>query len=324
MADGRPAAAGEPADADRARAAAALLRTNFAARRGERVLFVSDGAKPGFARALADVCAARGHPFRHEALAGESSYEPPAAVAAALLRCDVALLATARSYTHSEAASAARAAGVRLATSAGVSEAQLVAGLGADYERIAARAERLAARLSEAARVRVRAPGGTELEFSVVGLRGHAETGLYSRPGAIGNLPAGEAAIGLNPSSARGVVAIDGSYPGLGRLERPLRLIVEGGRALRAEGAQAAFFERLWAERGDGVRSLAEFGIGANPSLALAGHPLIDEKVAGTVHFGFGNDLNFGGSNGVPYHADGTVLRPRVELDGEVLDLTGR
>lgn len=92
-----------PADAPAdpvARAAGALLRSNFAARPGERLLFVSDGRKPAFAAALAAACAEAGLPFRHDALEREADFEPPAAVAAALREHELALLATARSYTR--------------------------------------------------------------------------------------------------------------------------------------------------------------------------------------------------------------------------------
>lgn len=298
------------------RAASAVLDDVFALRRGERMLLVDDGGKPGLAAALADACRSRDAAFRRLALAREDAFEPPAEVVDALAACDVALLATARSYTHSEASAAARARGVRLATSPGLDEARLVAGLAADYSAIAAAARAFADRLTGAAEVRVTAPGGTDLRFSLAGRSGHAETGIYTEPGAIGNLPAGEASIGFAPGSARGTLAIDGSYPGLGRLERPAVLHVEEGRAVRAEGLHAPFFEDLWARLGDPARTLAEFGVGVNPALSIVGHALIDEKVAGTIHLGFGNDVNFGGSNDVAYHADGTVRSPTVTLGG--------
>ncbi len=297
-------------------AAAALLDINLAVRRGETFLLVTDEAKPALITALAGACQQRGIAFESLVLREEEDYEPPERVSSALCTADAALLATRRSYTHSRACTRARALGARIATSPGVDEVVLFAGLAVDHAVIAAAATALADRLTRAGAVRLTSPAGTDLRFSLSGLEGHAETGLYTGNGDIGNLPAGEASIGFAAASASGVVVIDGSYPGLGRLTTSVALIVERGVAIRAEGTHAAFFERLWVEYGERARRLAEFGIGVNPGLQLCGLPLIDEKVAGTAHLGFGNDLNFGGVNDIHYHADGTLLQPSIEVDG--------
>ena len=63
------------------------------------------------------------------------------------------------------------------------------------------------------------------------------------------------------------------------------------------------------------ARSLAELGIGLNSSFGLTGDTLLDEKVAGTLHLGFGNNLSFGGKNGVPYHADAVIKDADLYLD---------
>jgi leucyl aminopeptidase (aminopeptidase T) len=56
----------------------------------------------------------------------------------------------------------------------------------------------------------------------------------------------------------------------------------------------------------------------------VSGLVLEDEKVLGTVHIAFGNNVGFGGANDVAFHVDGVVTAPTLEVDGEVLIRAGR
>jgi leucyl aminopeptidase (aminopeptidase T) len=42
---------------------------------------------------------------------------------------------------------------------------------------------------------------------------------------------------------------------------------------------------------------------------------LEDEKVMVTIHLALGNDVGFGGTNDVPIHVDGVILKPTVKTD---------
>jgi leucyl aminopeptidase (aminopeptidase T) len=46
---------------------------------------------------------------------------------------------------------------------------------------------------------------------------------------------------------------------------------------------------------------------------------LEDEKVLGTAHIAFGNNLSMGGSIDVPLHLDGVLIRPTIEIDGRIV-----
>jgi leucyl aminopeptidase (aminopeptidase T) len=69
---------------------------------------------------------------------------------------------------------------------------------------------------------------------------------------------------------------------------------------------------------------LAELGVGTNDAATITGKVLEDEKVYGTVHLAFGNNMHFGGVNDVQYHADGVITRPTLVVDGEVLIEDGK
>lgn len=301
-------------------AALTTLTTCFDLRRGDSFLFVSDGAKQNLCEAFRQTCAQLEITFSTLELVTESSYEPPESLAQLLKQPTAALIATRRSYTHSDAVRAARAQGLRVATSPGIHEADLIAGLAADYSGIASRARLFAAKLEQAHRVAIKSSTGTDLQFEIKGQRGFAETGLYTSPGAVGNLPAGEASCGVDANSASGRLVVDGSYPKLGRLAAPLDLQISEGRIVDVTGEQARALLDLLDEQAPEARYLAELGIGLNPTFHLTGSTLLDEKVAGTLHLGFGNNVSFGGSNSVPYHADAVVTDARLYLDGELID----
>lgn len=301
-----------------------LLDAIFGLERGDRLVLVADPGKRALAAALEAPCAARGVAFEAVELASEEAYELPGPVAAAVAGATAALIATRRSYTHTDGVRRAVAGGARVATNAGLSEAQLLAGLAVDPSAVADRAVRYAALLGPAHHVTIVSGDGAELSFTVAHQRAFAETGVYRTPGDLGNLPAGEAACGIDDGTGEGVLVVDGSWPGLGVLDAPLELRIAAGAVVEVRGARAAELEALLDRHGPAARRLAELGLGMNPAFDLQGVTLLDEKIAGTIHVAVGNDVSFGGSNDVGYHADGVVRSPRLLLDGRAVDLPTR
>ncbi len=302
-------------------AAANLLDSNFALRQGDTLTFVSDGSKEGLAAALAEASEERGIAFSAFVLNEEPSYELPAAATELLYASTAALISTRRSYTHTDGVRGAARAGARIATNSRITEAQLVGGLLGDYQAIAALGAVYAARLQDASTVRITSAAGTDLTFGIRHQAGMRETGLYVEPGMVGNLPAGEAACGIDDGTGEGVLVVDGSYPGLGMLDEPVSLHFEDGAIVRVTGSRAAELEALLDAAGPGSRLLAELGIGLNPGFEIQGNTLLDEKIAGTIHIATGNDVTFGGSNAVSYHADAVIRSPQLYLDGVQVEL---
>ncbi len=302
-------------------AAATLLDDTFGLARGDRLSFVADAAKRQLADALRSATAGRGIAFDLHELEREEAYELPPAIAAALAETTAALISTRRSYTHTDGVRGAVAQGARIATNSGLSEAQLVTGLAVDHGAVAERAARYAALLEPAREVAILSGDGAELHVSIADQRALFETGIYRTPGDLGNLPAGEAACGIDDGSGEGVLVVDGSWPGLGVLDAPLELHVRGGAVTEVCGARAGELEALLDRHGPAARRLAELGLGMNPTFELQGITLLDEKIAGTIHVAVGNDVSFGGSNDVGYHADGVIRAPRLFLDGREVEL---
>jgi leucyl aminopeptidase (aminopeptidase T) len=237
---------------------------------------------------------------------------------------DVILFLTRYSLSHTYARRQAVGRGARLASMPGITGEMLIRAAKADYRAVAERSRRLQMIFSSGAEVTVQTDMGTAISFSIQGMEGHMEGGLYNKPGRWGNMPAGEASIGPREKTAHGHIVIDWSMSGIGRLGEPLYLRIEKGVASGIAGRHSAeVLERL-RSHGDAAFTLAEFGVGTNDSTRLGGTVLEDEKTLGTVHLALGNNISFGGSVDVPVHLDGVLTKPTVHVDGMLIMEKGR
>jgi aminopeptidase len=309
------------------RAALVAVRDCLALQPHETFLVATDPELRSIAEALADA----GRSMCAEVVLVEypcaelNGQEPPAPVAAAMAAAHAVLAVTSRSITHTAARRAATAAGARVATMPGITEDCLVRTMNADYEAIAARTRRVAGLLSAANSARVTTPAGTDVVLPLRGVEAIASTGLIRRPGDWGNLPSGEAYLRPVEGEAEGVVVVDGALAGIGLVRDPIRITVRAGQAVEVEGGDEArrFSEQL--ERaGVAARNVAELGVGTNDRARVTGTILEDEKALGTVHIAFGNNASMGGTVDVPFHVDGILLNPTLDLAGVTLLDAGR
>jgi leucyl aminopeptidase (aminopeptidase T) len=65
--------------------------------------------------------------------------------------------------------------------------------------------------------------------------------------------------------------------------------------------------------------NLAEMGIGTNPEATIIGNLLQDEKVMGTCHFAFGDNMSYGGKTSSEIHWDAIIKRPTIRFDEKVI-----
>lgn len=251
--------------------------------------------------------------------------EPPQNVADALLNCDVAILITSRSLTHTRARHAASDAGVRIASLPGFTEAMLKAPMMVDYDEMTALSVKMAKMLTTAETARVVTPFGTDFTMSLKGRAGEDDCGIYDTPGAFGNLPAGEAYIAPLEGTAQGTLVYDASMGGIGLLDEPIRVTVEKGEAVKVEGGkEAEALNAMLEAAGRPGRNIAELGIGTNRGASLTGSVLEDEKVLGTIHIALGDNANFGGKVEASCHLDGLLTEPDLYLDGELVIKKGQ
>lgn len=308
-------------------AATVAVRDCMGTRPGERVLVVTDEPLRTIGYALRQAAVALGHEVVLVEITPRrtNGEEPPPEVAALMRQMDVVLCPTSKSLTHTDARRAASAAGTRVATLPGVTEDVMVRCMNADYHRIAARTHRLCDLMATTARIRVTAPGGTDIVMPIEGRTPWASSGLFREPGQSGNLPTGEAYLAPLEGGSQGVVVVDGSMAGIGLLDTPIRITVEDGYATTIEGgAEAARLVALLEPHGRDGRTVAEFGIGTNDRATIIGVILEDEKVMGTIHVAFGDNKSMGGSVRVASHLDGLVRSPTVWFDDRLVMDAGR
>lgn len=242
--------------------------------------------------------------------------EPPSPVAAAIKNTDVAFFITSMSYSHVKARIEANEKGVRIASMPMLTEEIADNYLDTDYKFIKEISDKLANMMKDVEIIKIKSKLGTNLEFSVKGRTPLSDTGFITEKGAIGNLPAGEAYIAPIENSANGTLVVDGCIAYLGTLEDNIELTIKDGYIVDIKGnnAKERFIEFL-KDKDDEARGIAEFGIGTNPAAKIIGHPLLDEKVWGTIHIAFGMNSTMGGTRDSNIHYDCIINNPTVYFD---------
>jgi leucyl aminopeptidase (aminopeptidase T) len=189
--------------------------------------------------------------------------------------------------------------------------------MSADMEGLRRKGHAVAEALGAASEAHVTSSIGTDLTLDLSGRTAIADAGEITEPGAFGNLPCGEGFI--SPAGGNGTLVVDGSIAGIGLVDEPVELVIEGGHLTSARGGQGMALMELLTEHGDDATSVAELGIGTNEKAIITGEILEDEKILGTAHVAFGASASIGGTVQVPVHLDCVVLKPTVELDGEAI-----
>lgn len=308
-------------------AANTALRTCLAVKPGETVLVVTDVLKRNIGVALWEVAKSLGA----EAMLAEiiprsrNGEEPPAPIAALMAASSVVLCPTSKSLTHTAARREACAHGARIATLPGITEDMMIRTLAADYKAIAERSERLAVELERGSEVHITNPAGTDIRLVRGDRKPKPDTGFYHHPGDFGNLPAGETFFAPIEGTAQGTIVFEGAMAGVGKLKKPIRIVVKDGLAVEITGgSEAQQLNDLIAPLGEAARNIAELGIGTNDCAKITGAILEDEKVMGTVHLALGDNMSMGGAVSVASHLDGLILKPTVYVDGRMIMEAGK
>ncbi|OGC91727.1 MAG: leucyl aminopeptidase [candidate division Zixibacteria bacterium RBG_16_48_11] len=246
--------------------------------------------------------------------------EPPPALAKMMKEFQVLIIPTSRSMSHTQARREASQAGARIATLPDITTDTMKRTLNANYQKIAGRSRRVAQALENKNVVRVTSPAGTDITMSIEGRKCEPDTGLIYNPGNFSNLPAGEAYLAPLEETAEGVIVVDGSMAGIGKLKKPIKMTVKAGFVTEITGGtEAKKLKALLDSAGPLAYNVAELGIGTNDKAKLVGSVLEDEKVLGTVHMALGDNMSMGGKVSVRSHLDGIILKPTVVVDGQTI-----
>jgi leucyl aminopeptidase (aminopeptidase T) len=189
--------------------------------------------------------------------------------------------------------------------------------------------ERLAARLSSTAELRIHHKNGTDLTLGLLGREPRVETGIVdkaaqARPyGFLANSPAGTVMVALDEKKADGVIVSNQPYiqPGLragtGRWEFSGGKLVsysfdEGGKEI----------QKKYDAAGDGKDRPAFLSIGLNPK--GRGVPQYEEIESGMFLLGVGGNAFLGGKTQLPFQMFSMLRGADVDIDGTPLIRSGR
>lgn len=306
-----------------------LLEVCAQCKRDEKILIVTDPDAFPIAQALWD--AAEEYPNRSLIMMPTQTMhgqEPTALVAAAMLEADVIFRPTTFSISSTEAKRNACAKGARDLNCSDYDLRMLESGgLYADFEAMGPVMDRVA-KAYQGDTVTITTPSGTHITANITGRFNLPQYGRSIVPGQSSSPPDIECAIGANDGTMDGVVYIDGSipHPRLGLVKEPIRIEIKGSKVVGITGGRDAdtLNEVMKSFNDPKAYHVGEIGIGMNPACELTGRMLEDEGCYGTVHFGFGDDRGFAGTNSCPVHLDLVFRHPTLAVDGNVILKDGK
>ncbi|MCC5830964.1 MAG: aminopeptidase [Phycisphaeraceae bacterium] len=194
------------------------------------------------------------------------------------------------------------------------------------WRDIAARQEKLVARLNQCREVRFRAANGTDVTVDVQGMKWISCAGES-------NFPDGEVFTGPNLTSARGGVNgyVRFSFPAVhhGREVTDIELWFENGRVVKCHASRNEDFLKRMLATDEGASRVGEVAIGTNYNISqYTRNTLFDEKIGGTFHMAVGAGYpETGNTNRSGLHWDMVCdLRQggEIEADGQIISRDGR
>lgn len=188
--------------------------------------------------------------------------------------------------------------------------------MSADYRAISTQVNHLIGLFENAAKVRITAPGGTDIELDIT--EREFETDVEIKPKTFGNLPAGEVWCAPVEDGANGIIVCDGSIGDIGNVLKPLKIEVRDGKIVALEcddGEMVTEIQKLTSVD-EMAAIIGELGIGLNPKARITGNLLEDEKAGKTAHIAFGNNENMpSGQNTSSTHRDFLFFNPTFEVE---------
>lgn len=167
--------------------------------------------------------------------------------------------------------------------------------------------------LKDASIINVKAPNGTDMTFHIRSGGFMADTGMFNKRGAFGNLPAGE--IYTAPLEGRTSGKFVMEYAPTRKLDYPITLYIDNGMVKYIEGNDK-FKDHLIdsIKNNNLISNIAELGIGTNKEAKNILNILEAEKIFGSIHIALGDNSSFGGNVRVNFHEDFILFAPVIKV----------
>jgi len=301
-----------------------LLTTSSGCKKNEKILIVTDFESYPVAKALWDAA----EEFHQKSMImmeprGMHGKEPTDLVADAMKNADVIFGATTYSLFHTNARREASKNGARFVNMVDYTIDMLKdGGLYADFITQGKVNDQLAIDMC-GVKAHVTSALGTDLYADFTGRPTCPQYARSIKEGSASSPPNVECAVAPIENSTHGVIVVDGSipHPELGLIEEPIRLTIEEGKIVEISGGKQASIlkEVLDSFEDPNAYYVGEVGVGMNPLCTLNGRMLEDEGAYGTVHFGFGSNISFGGNIQSACHLDMVIKDPVFTVDDKLI-----
>jgi leucyl aminopeptidase (aminopeptidase T) len=178
-------------------------------------------------------------------------------------------------------------------------------------------AKKLMQKLSQAAKVKITSPSGTNIVLRVGGRPFFTDTQIDWETMKWMNLPTGEVIVAPLEDSLEGTLVCDMAIGGIGPLKNPFKLTVRNGKVQDSFSEDSGVLRRVRnsLNTDDGSNVVGEFAFGINSKARFVEEFLEAEKMLGTIHIAFGNNSDMpGGKNQSKNHMDFLVSKPTVKV----------
>ena len=189
-----------------------------------------------------------------------------------------------------------------------------------DHQEMQSSAQRLLRTLEGAVKIDLSTPSGTELSLSVDSRPFYTDTKLDWKTMKWMNLPTGEVLAAPVENALSGHLVCDMAIGGIGPLQTPVELTVKNGQVERTTSRNRKIVEAVEDSLATDEWSniVGEFAFGINPKARFVQEFLEAEKIMGTVHIAFGDNLDYpGGKNPSKNHMDFLMNHPTVKITKE-------
>lgn len=190
----------------------------------------------------------------------------------------------------------------------------------ADYRALYDDGKKLDRLMRAEGTVRVTTPAGTDVTTELAREDVIIECGYAHEPGMEAAFSDGEVSCRPAAGTTNGLIVVDGPIAHIGRSQDPIRLTVEDGHVVDVSGVGPHAGRLAEIVRSvENADSIAEFGLGLNPSCLRNGMFEEEKKARGLVHIALGDDIFYGGVTKSPVHMDMVLYSPTVTLGSRVV-----
>jgi len=153
------------------------------------------------------------------------------------------------------------------------------------------RCRKIADILSIGKKAHITTESGTDITVLISRYKGSAVTGATANNEAATSLPFGYCFIQSTGESCSGRIIANGSFTGMGSLQKPVVMHISSGKVKRIYGdTEAKVMRHLLKSGSKPFRDVLGFGVGAHTGAEYRGYPFEDKCVSGAVHLTIGTN----------------------------------